>query len=371
MATAAGNSTSISCGRTRRTVGVGRDRTAGSRSRAAAGTAARRGPAPTRRPGCSHRPSTASDSPTSDEHSRGWSAAAAAKAATAAGLAWTGMRLAPSQQMRLEPAPACRSRRPARRPARTGRPCPPARPPGQRRSGPRRGCAAPRRARCHRAVAPAPSTSLQPARTAWPPRRDRPADWPLVAERCRYIVNTSSTDWRQIMEGLDELHEHHEHHGPSRTRRTSRGADALRLAHAVPAAVGRTGRLGHGGPGGGFGPGHGRGRGGRGRRPNVRAAVLALLAERPDARVRDDHRAGDPHRRRLAAQPRLGLPHPAAAGGRGADRQRGGRRPQAVHPHRRRPGRGRAPPPSRRRGSTSATSGWRTGTTCATPASAR
>ena len=36
-----------------------------------------------------------------------------------------------------------------------------------------------------------------------------------------------------------------------------------------------------GGPGGGFGPGHGRGRGGRGRRPNVRAAVLALLNERP------------------------------------------------------------------------------------------
>jgi DNA-binding PadR family transcriptional regulator len=39
------------------------------------------------------------------------------------------------------------------------------------------------------------------------------------------------------------------------------------------------------GPGGGFGPGggpgHGRGRGGRGRRPNVRAAVLALLNERP------------------------------------------------------------------------------------------
>jgi DNA-binding PadR family transcriptional regulator len=34
---------------------------------------------------------------------------------------------------------------------------------------------------------------------------------------------------------------------------------------------------GHG-PGG---PGFGRGRGGRGRRPNVRAAVLALLAERP------------------------------------------------------------------------------------------
>jgi DNA-binding PadR family transcriptional regulator len=34
------------------------------------------------------------------------------------------------------------------------------------------------------------------------------------------------------------------------------------------------------GPGGPGGPG-GRGRGGRGRRPNVRAAVLALLAERP------------------------------------------------------------------------------------------
>ena len=38
---------------------------------------------------------------------------------------------------------------------------------------------------------------------------------------------------------------------------------------------------GPGGPGEGFGPGHGRGRGGRGRRPNVRAAVLALLNERP------------------------------------------------------------------------------------------
>ncbi len=37
------------------------------------------------------------------------------------------------------------------------------------------------------------------------------------------------------------------------------------------------------GPGGPFGHGHGGrgGRGGRGRRPNVRAAVLALLAERP------------------------------------------------------------------------------------------
>lgn len=36
------------------------------------------------------------------------------------------------------------------------------------------------------------------------------------------------------------------------------------------------------GPGGPFGPGgHHRGRGGRGRRPNVRAAVLHLLAERP------------------------------------------------------------------------------------------
>ena len=35
------------------------------------------------------------------------------------------------------------------------------------------------------------------------------------------------------------------------------------------------------GQGGPFGPGQGRGRGGRGRRPNVRAAVLALLNERP------------------------------------------------------------------------------------------
>ena len=36
------------------------------------------------------------------------------------------------------------------------------------------------------------------------------------------------------------------------------------------------------GPGHGHGPGmHGRGRGGRGRRGNVRAALLALLAERP------------------------------------------------------------------------------------------
>jgi hypothetical protein len=45
-------------------------------------------------------PSTASESPTSEEHSRGWAAAASANADTAPWvLARTGIRLAPNQQM--------------------------------------------------------------------------------------------------------------------------------------------------------------------------------------------------------------------------------------------------------------------------------
>ena len=73
----------------------------------------------------------------------------------------------------------------------------------------------------------------------------------------------------------------------------------------------------------------GRGRG-RGRRPNVRGAVLALLTERPmhgyEMIQEIDSRTGGVWR----PEPRLGLPDPATAGGRGPDRRqrrgRGGRK---------------------------------------------
>jgi DNA-binding PadR family transcriptional regulator len=64
----------------------------------------------------------------------------------------------------------------------------------------------------------------------------------------------------------------HSHHHEERMR----GGFGWRMPFPPPWGGG----FGPGGPGGhGHGPGHGRG--GRGRRPNVRAAVLALLAERP------------------------------------------------------------------------------------------
>ena len=110
---------------------------------------------------------------------------------------------------------------------------------------------------------------------------------------------------------------------------------------------------------GGFGARRLGAAGGRGRRASAAAAERprrpARAAHRAaDARLRDDPGAGHPHRRRLAAEPRLGLPDPAAAGGRGPHRGRGQRRAQAVHAHRRRPGRGRPRPRRTRRGRSSA-----------------
>jgi DNA-binding PadR family transcriptional regulator len=78
---------------------------------------------------------------------------------------------------------------------------------------------------------------------------------------------------------MRSFHHHQEHEG------RERGGFGWRMPFPPPwgaggpfGAGGHGGHAGHGGPGG---QEHGRGRGGRGRRPNVRAAVLALLAERP------------------------------------------------------------------------------------------
>jgi hypothetical protein len=98
IATAAGKRMSTSSGRTSRTPGS--CGTAGGVAVASNGWHRRMSLAgPQVGPSRSHRSSTAPASPTSDEHVRGSAAAISAKAATARGVAMTGMRLAPSQQI--------------------------------------------------------------------------------------------------------------------------------------------------------------------------------------------------------------------------------------------------------------------------------
>ena len=91
---------------------------------------------------------------------------------------------------------------------------------------------------------------------------------------------------------------------------------------------------------GGFGFGGGRrgdGAGAQGaarRHPHRGAAA----ARRGAAQRLPDHAGGrGAQRRRLAPEPRLGLPAPCAARGRGPDPLRGGRRAQALRDHRRGP----------------------------------
>ena len=76
------------------------------------------------------------------------------------------------------------------------------------------------------------------------------------------------------------MQHHHMHEGrvhPGSLR------EGLRRGFGFPPGFpfGQGGPGGPGGFGGGFGPGHGHRRGGRGSRPNVRPALLALLLERP------------------------------------------------------------------------------------------
>ena len=89
---------------------------------------------------------------------------------------------------------------------------------------------------------------------------------------------------------------------------------------------------GFGGPGGG-GPWRGGGR--KARRGDIRTAALLLLAEEPRNGYQIMQEIAGAQRRRLAPQPRLGLPRPAAARGRGPDPLRGGGRAQALPAHRR------------------------------------
>ena len=69
----------------------------------------------------------------------------------------------------------------------------------------------------------------------------------------------------------------------------------------------------------GFGPGGHRGGRGRARTGDVRLAILSLLADASVERLRPDQGDRRAHRRRLEAEPRLGLPHAAAARRRRAD----------------------------------------------------
>jgi len=99
---------------------------------------------------------------------------------------------------------------------------------------------------------------------------------------CRYIVDNVSNNKPEEAEHMEHENLHPHHHPRGSRRGGPREFD--RRAHR------RGPRHGFGpefGPGPGFGPGfgphfgRGRGRGGRGRRGDVRAAVLLLLTERP------------------------------------------------------------------------------------------
>ncbi|HEY6532906.1 MAG TPA: PadR family transcriptional regulator [Acidimicrobiales bacterium] len=79
------------------------------------------------------------------------------------------------------------------------------------------------------------------------------------------------------MRGRHE-HEHHDHHDHDHDH--GERVDGMPRGRRRAFDEGGWGRWGGGGPG--FGPGRGRGRGrGRARKGDVKAAVLALLAERP------------------------------------------------------------------------------------------
>ena len=116
----------------------------------------------------------------------------------------------------------------------------------------------------------------------------------------RCVADISSTYRQQIGEGHERL--------PSTPAHEARER-GLRLPARLPLRPG-------GGPGFGGGPawaagGHrrpGRRTGPPAQRPHRRARAALRAA---DARLRDDPGAGEPHRRHLAAQPRLGLPDPA------------------------------------------------------------
>ena len=115
-----------------------------------------------------------------------------------------------------------------------------------------------------------------------------------------------------------EFREHIREHGTDRHGPFGPGFQAG-FGGSDPAAVG----FGFD-PRGGFGFGGPRGRRGggrRGKRGDVRAAILALLADRADARLRDDPGDLRTQRRPVASQPRLGLPDAATAGRRGPHRR--------------------------------------------------
>ena len=96
-------------------------------------------------------------------------------------------------------------------------------------------------------------------------------------------------------------------------------------------------------------------------RGDVRAAVLALLAEKPMHGYQIIQRDRGAQRRQLEAERRLGLSDAPAAGRRGADQRRGGGRTQDLLAHRGRARRGggrrRASPRRGRRSSTRESSG--------------
>ena len=131
----------------------------------------------------------------------------------------------------------------------------------------------------------------------------------LSAMHCRYIVDASATDWRR-----------------TRSWDSTDSTTSTSTRPGCAASASRPGSRSARGPGGGHG-----GPAGAARRDADAARRTRRPAQRPrrpcsrcsraaDARLRDDPGAGQPHRRRLAPQPRLDLPHPAAARGRGPDR---------------------------------------------------
>ena len=103
-------------------------------------------------------------------------------------------------------------------------------------------------------------------------------------------------------------------------------------------------------------------------RGDVRAAVLALLAEQPMHGYQIIQRDRGAQRRHVEAEPRLGLSDAAAARRRGPDQRRGVERAQDLLAHRRGSAEADAAATSRRRGSRPARASRRGPGACRRPA---
>ena len=139
--------------------------------------------------------------------------------------------------------------------------------------------------------------------------------------RCRYIVN-ASTNTERSMSVMMRSHDPHFH---GRRECAACGVSGAGSRSAAPGSVGSAAVSARA-----WRPGLAGRRGAAAAAPAQRPRRGARAAARAaDARLRDDPGAREPHRRHLAPEPRLGLPDPAAAGGRGPHRrprQSGGRK---------------------------------------------